>query len=481
MGRAVGSLGRSGRGKCAGPVSGRKSCHVNRRELLAGAFAFPLMGGREPIVSPGGGALASTVDEPLQNPLALSAGMLAQGNYLGALLRLKELAPRYLSSAFRQTYLDTLPQLYSYVGDDRGLYEAEARLLAHLRTIPNGPSREVTDLASSPLDACGPTRALDVIASAAESHQVIMTNEEHRTPVHRAYVLQLLPMLRHKGFRYLALEALHESEAALAARGYPTHASGSYLNDPVFGDMVRSALRLGFKVVPYEHRERCEMRPDNPLFCQDERERGQARNLTRILAADPGAKMLVHVGRGHNAKWQSRGFAMMGFHFRQLSGIDPYSVDQLQSERLLRADESALYRYVLRNWRISMPSVFTCPGGSFWGGEEGRGYDLTIFHPRAQMLEGRPAWLRMGRYRRPVRIDARRLELPVGNGRYRGAEPLLIQALLRIEGPDAIPVDQIMVERGSRLPILLLPAGDYRIRLVDRLNRQVAQYPTAVP
>jgi hypothetical protein len=38
----------------------------------------------------------------------------------------------------------------------------------------------------------------------------VMINEEHDTPLHRAFTTRLLPVLYAKGFRYLAAETLDE-------------------------------------------------------------------------------------------------------------------------------------------------------------------------------------------------------------------------------------------------------------------------------
>jgi hypothetical protein len=92
--------------------------------------------------------------------------------------------------------------------------------------------------------------------------------------------------LRHKGYTYFAAETLFETDTRLNERGYPTKDTGAYINEPIYGDLIRTALRLGYRVVPYEWRG--EYTPDN-------RERGQAANLfERILKDNPKAKILVH-------------------------------------------------------------------------------------------------------------------------------------------------------------------------------------------
>ena len=239
-----------------------------------------------------------------------------------------------------------------------------------------------------------------------------MVNEEHRTPLHRAFTLRLLPMLYAKGFRYFAAETLNESDTALNKRGYPTQQTGSYTADPVFGDVIRTALKIGYQLVPYESifPTRCIPEPGNPMSCDDERERGQAQNLVdRILKNDPGAKILIHAGRDHNAEIKIGPLALMAWHFKEISKIDPYTINQTHmSERRNPADERPIYRYVTRTRVLTGATIFQSENGEFWKEE---GHDLKVFHPRAQYEKGRPSWLLMGGLRTSHVIDFMKLNI----------------------------------------------------------------------
>ena len=316
--------------------------------------------------------------------------------------------------------------------------------------------------------------ALEAIRAAVRDRQVVMVNEEHRYPAHRAFVHLMLPHLWDLGFRYLAVEALDDADQDIHARGYPTRRSGSYIGDPVFADLLRTALQLGFTLVPYEAAEPCQPDPGNPMSCQDARELGQARNLiARTLEQDPRARILVHVGRGHNAKVETEQLSMMAAHFRRLSGIDPLTIDQLESRKADPADESPLYRHVTSRWPFQQPVVLRRSDGRSL---EKDGYDLVVFHPRAGLVDGRSDWLRMNGYRRPHAIDAVALGLPLRDGVLAVPSPVLIQALRPSEGEDAVPVDQIMVRPGEAVPSLLLPTGVHVIRAVDRDGRSLGLY-----
>ena len=109
----------------------------------------------------------------------------------------------------------------------------------------------------------------------------------------------------------------------LSERGYPTRMTGYYTSEPVYGDLVRTAFKLGYRVVPYEWAG--EYTPDN-------RERGQARNLVeRILKDNPKAKILVHAGYDHiDETGELVGAKTMAQRLKQMTGIDPLTIDQTE-------------------------------------------------------------------------------------------------------------------------------------------------------
>jgi len=362
----------------------------------------------------------------------------------------------------------------SWVGDHEGGYAYEERFLESLEPRIKRRKAHAREISESPIDTYQPRDALDAIGAIAGEQQVIMINEEHRTPVHRALTLRLLPILYAKGFRYLAAETLFESDPELNKRGYPTQETGYYSADPVFGDLIRTALKIGYKLVPYEHVRavRCKPSPDNPMSCDDERERGQAKNLiARILQADPQAKILVHAGRDHNAEKSTEYLSMMGWHFKQLSKIDPFTIDQMHmSERRNPADEEPLYRYVTREREFARPTVFQSESGEFWKG--GASHDMTVFNPRARYEQGRPTWLKLGGLRKPQVLDFEKLDR---------AEPVLVQAFMAEEGENAVPVDQVLLYPGKDVPVLMLPSGTMRVRAIDKSGRVLGSYEVTLP
>lgn len=411
-------------------------------------------------------------EDDTPNPFAIYQKGINENNYLAPLLELQkdEFAN---SKKWRGVLPDLLGYLFSFTGEYKTAYTFLDRTREHLLDRP--PYKDIT---SSPIDDYEPRPAIDAVAALADKNQVVMINEEHDTPMHRAFTTRLLPILYAKGFRYLAAETLGEKDPELAKRGYPTHSTGFYTSDPVFGEMLREAIRLGFKIVPYEHPGdkllECRNQGKDADICQNERERGQAQNLyDRILHVDPRAKILVHVGRGHNQQLKFETWAMMGWHFKDITGITPLSVNQMLSERSEPKYENSLYRHATNKWKLEVPTVFVDKSGKYF---QSLGYDLAILHPRPTLENGRPNWLRSLGGRKPVNINLRKLSLKSGSKRFTGEEPVLIQAFHQGESADAIPADQIVLYPKRPIPALILSKGKFTIRATDRTGKILGEY-----
>jgi tetratricopeptide (TPR) repeat protein len=406
-------------------------------------------------------------DEELPVPILFYREKMVKGDYLGAVAELKRREAEYRNSQFKDMFLQVMSVLASQLGNYNEAYSYFDEFTRTFR-------KPEPDITASPLDKYAPRKALEIIDSVAERQQVVMINEEHDTPLHRAFTARLLPILYKKGFRYFAAETILDDE--INRRGYPILKSGFYSADPVYGDLVRTAIKLGFKVVPYDLTPKdCKNPTDNPNHCQNERERGQAQNLyDRILKNDPQAKVLVHVGRTHNRETKLDNWALMGWHFKQITGIDPLTIDQTQmSERSRSESETAIFRYAVKKWNFNEPTVFQSEEEKHWSDS---GYDLTVFHPRAIYKTNRPTWLQTDGTRKALKIDLKRLSLRPGNKQFGETEPILLQAFYANESADAVPVDQIIIYSNQKIPVLMLPAGSFRIRAMDKSGKEIGGY-----
>lgn len=391
-------------------------------------------------------------------------------SYLANLIRVRQEHERLKNDPFwGDNLLQMLGTEYSYIGRYQKALEYFDRPAARRPKAAQKPGQLTSAARYESRDA------INAILEMADKHQVIMINEAHHVPLHRAFTLQLLDGLYRQGFRYFCAETLSAHDEALQTRGYPTIQSGTYTAEPVYADLVRTALNLRYKVTPYE----CQDAPPqdhsgNPIPAMNIREQGQARNLKeRILDKDPAAKIIVHAGYGHiYKKLQTRKqgeLRCMALAFQELTGIEPFSIDQTEMSEANKPEiEKPDYRFAVENHLVTDKPVVLRDKETqnfFVGAANGLGYDLTVVHPRTRYENGRPTWLSLGGRRTPHTVQTD-LYPPQGSS-------YLAQAFLKKEmSPEAIPIDQMDYNADEPLPTLWLPTGKMHIRIVDD-NAQV--------
>lgn len=325
----------------------------------------------------------------------------------------------------------------------------------------------LSDDAPSPTGMTGyhPVQALAYIPELAKNYRAVFLNEAHNVPVTRSLSVQLLKPLRDEGFNTFAVETLYQADKGLQTRGYPTDASGFYTEEPVYAEMVRTALKLGYKVIAYEADE---------SHTGDAREAQQARNLWNILKDDPNARLVVNAGYAHIQKQgKFLGGQSMAEHFVEMSHLDPLAVEQTI---LISHDSGMLdhpyYTQVLQSLQPKQPVVFVDKDGKPWSLRPG--YDVSVFFPEAPPLRDRPTWLSLGGLRQPYFIDG---------GLCQHKYPCLVEARYADEGSDAIPADRVALDPVSLMETdqdrisqdynktpaseLFLRPGRYRLSAVD--------------
>lgn len=309
--------------------------------------------------------------------------------------------------------------------------------------------------------------ALTTIATLARDRRIVILNEAHDDPEHRSFALAVAKTLRPLGFSILAAETFNNDTdpsatdmAALTARGYPVRNTGVYTADPVFGDFVRQALALGYRPVAYEQTYAQWQGPRSDAI--DAREEAQAANLAAAIARLPQARILVYVGYHHAAKTaltvDGRTHRWMAARLWQKTGSEPLSIDQTVLGSTSGTRSGRTLRDLARRRGLSRPTVLFGHGRPLRFGDWHDAEDLQVIHPAVRIVHGRPAWLAaLGRH--PVRPSA---GLVPASGRA------LVQAFLPGERADAVPVDQVVVERG-RPRWFMLPGGPVRFVVKERL------------
>lgn len=301
--------------------------------------------------------------------------------------------------------------------------------------------------------------ALAEIVRRARATTIVIINEAHYSPRDRAFALEVARALRPLGYRILAAETFDTgggktqpaSMTRLAADHIVHRSTGYYTNDPVFAGFVRQALDLGYRPVSYESTPAQTARTTSIQGRED----GQAENLvTTIFAHDPKAKVLIHVGHGHVKEVPYRDsdgtdYVMMAARLKQLTGIDPLTIDQTM---LTDLQPSARATYPVAAAKAGTRDVVLFEGDQPLLVGRWPGVDLQVVHPVRRYRYGRPAWLAaLGGH--PVPIPA--ALLPTSG-------ELLVQAFAADAPADAVPIDQVLVRAGVPTPSLMLPRGRVR-------------------
>ena len=314
--------------------------------------------------------------------------------------------------------------------------------------------------------------ALPVVLAKAKGRQAVFLNESHGLTQTRAANYALLAGLRAEGFDVLAIETLmsnlpvprdaeHCSDASLfdtglAARGYPLLDTGGYTQDPVFAEIIREALRLGFRLLPYD--------PYYAEQTQAQREQTQADNLACVFKADPKARLLVIGGFSHidegESNWVKEG-GMMARRFRKATGIDPLTVDTAKHTYL---DPKLLGLDVSPGVRLAPSYVLQNAAGESFGGEQN---DLALFVPApAHRNDGEPSWLELGGARKRV---------AVARAECHQADPCLAEARRVGEDPKAVPSDRCVLAGADPGCTLFLAAGNYEIATFDVAGTELSR------
>lgn len=373
-------------------------------------------------------------------------------------------------------------QLLATVDSELGLYD-EA-----LMTFPF--DNRIAPARSVPLPQPEQWQAVDaaeVVTELAAKRRIVMVNEAHHDAHTRELTLALLPRLRALGFQYFAVEALSPKDTELMHRGYVTDKSGSeYLLEPLYGEIVRQAIRLGYTVVAYD--------PENSTV--DNRDTEQAQILyDKVFAKDPQAKLFVHAGYSHIDKVPGNlggQIQPMAAQLKRLSGNDPLCVDQVQFRDVAVGGlDFGFYNTVAGRYSMQQPYVLRARDGDAIWSSNPQQHDVTVILPpaaerdldvngvmRSDVLRRevtmlrppfdfsvRPPWLA---------LDGKRMPYRVSTDLCAGQIPCVVEAHYPNEPDEATPADRYTFLRRSHNELYLLP-GHYRLRAWDVSGKTLGQ------
>ena len=384
-----------------------------------------------------------------------------QAGLLGKYLHMKANYDANRERAFQVIFGQYLSWFQTFVGD----YEGAAASFSIAQPAQN-------DDAPSPLgNEYTPRPAADVILGMTKDRRAVFFNEAHSAPVTRTLTIELLTKLREQGFDYFAAETLYRTDKDLQQRGYPTPDSGFYVNEPLYGEMVRTALKLGFKVVAYDVEN---------AGSGDAREQAGAQNLYRIFKQDPQARLVVNAGFAHIQKsGKYLGGSSMAEFFQKISGIDPLCVEQtMLISHALTDRNHPYYSAVTQARSLTEPTVFVS-GDRPWTLKP-KQYDISVFFPPSSSSQQRPDWANLG---------GLRVEHKISSDLCRGQLPCLVEARYANEHDDAVAADRavlnlvddnaplaqrLVISRIQEQSRLFLRPGKYRLVATDRNARVLA-------
>jgi hypothetical protein len=293
------------------------------------------------------------------------------------------------------------------------------------------------------------------IVDKAKDQQVIMINEAHCKPLHRAFTLSLLDDLYKQGFRYLAMEAFNNyADRSLQKVNINT---GHYITEPVGAELARRALSLGYTLISYE---------DTSRFSGSQRDAVQAANIFKVLQQDPAAKIIVHAGYGHiSEKSFDNGYIPMGLAFKKLSGIDPFTIDQIEmTEGSVFEYGRIFYDNYIKKYPLQYPSIALQKNKPL-SPLENTGIDLTVIHPATIYKNGRATWYSLNGLRTETGIKPTERSLFMVQAYYENEYSEKKLGLI-------IPADQTYIAADNGHYYLYLQKGKYKLVYRD-INYQV--------
>lgn len=301
-----------------------------------------------------------------------------------------------------------------------------------------------------------PVNAMEYIIERSKDEQIIIINEAHTYPNHRIFTHSLLQGLYDNGYRYLGLEALFDT--TINERKYPVIESGYYTKEPEFGNLIYTALNIGFTLFGYDDFE----------HNGKEREIGQARNIVNFIEKYPHSKMLIHCGHDHviegipnNVSWEK---AMAG-RVKEYTQINPFTIDQTQFTE--RSDKDFNHPYIAMLNKDFPVILINKDGNLFNGKKDNNQVDCRIIHPETHYVNNRPNWLLSASSRKEYQIEKSKIV------QY----PLLVLAYRKNEFENnGVPTDLIEVLENENIPSLILGKGDYEIILKDKDYNIINRY-----
>jgi hypothetical protein len=303
-----------------------------------------------------------------------------------------------------------------------------------------------------------PVQAKKYILDQSKMNKIIIINESHHIASHRVFTESLLLDLFDKGYKNLFLEALSNGDyqdTLLNKRKYPIKDSGYYITNPQFGNLIRTALKIGYTLFPYEATQNLGV---------EQREIDQANNIKKIIDAKPNEKFLIHCGYGHALEGNLSFFGGMALAGRlsKLTGVNPLTIDQVYYPEKSKLENS---NPLLKAIKINQSSILIDDKNEPFSYKKGNGWiDIVVFHPNTEYIHNRPNWLIRDNYKF-IKIDVNSLKIKF---------PVMVMAFEEKEDiNNAVPVDLVEIPDPNDDCYLVLKKGKYQIVITNKEGNRI--------
>lgn len=156
------------------------------------------------------------------------------------------------------------------------------------------------------------------LLDSCKEKQVVFINENHFMPKHRYLIYLLLDSLKAYGFTKIAIEDYRP----LQTDSYvPSQQDGYYVREPIMGEILRKAKRLGMDIISYDS-----------ITASNREEVSAQRLVEKTIQKNKAQKLVVLCGISHLSEVTNTGKKWMAYYFKSYSGIDPYTIDQTSYE-----------------------------------------------------------------------------------------------------------------------------------------------------
>ena len=297
---------------------------------------------------------------------------------------------------------------------------------------------------------------LPKIVELARDHNVVLINEAHYKPIHRAFIGELAKALKNIDYNYYGAETFSVSSFSdnnrnpeLSQRGYPVLSDGVYTEEPIFGQLIETLIDSDYTLFSYESSSPV---PANAKSHIAHRDSEQARNILSELNKSPDEKVLIHAGYHHIRETiDNSGNKWMAQFLKEGSGIDPLTISQTECYSETAFAEGYL-GYAMPVNNDGKPLSYN-------------GYDIVIIPPKEAQYKERPIWLRDVAGRKFIDVP---LNLQFDD-QYTRITAYDIQKV-----DDAVIEDYIYRKPGSDKPLSLRP-GTYRLKVTDKTKTLLAE------